>query len=88
VSSELGRTLTARGRRSAPFAAGLVAGLLVAGLLVPFVRGHGTTVVTGGTSASAANALDEGSRAAADGQGGGTGADGSPGSVGDRKSVV
>jgi ABC-type branched-subunit amino acid transport system substrate-binding protein len=78
VSSELGRTLTARGKRGAPFAAGVVAGLLVAGLLVPFVRGHGTTVVTGGASASPANALDQGSAAAINGQAGGTAGDGTP----------
>jgi len=56
VSSELGRTLTARGKRSAPFAAGVVAGLLVAGLLVPLLRGGGTTVVTGGAAAGAIGA--------------------------------
>ena len=73
VSSERGRRLTARSRRGAPFAAGLIAGLLLAGLLVPLIHGRTTTVVDAG---SAGTGLDPSALPAASGDPGSTASDG------------
>jgi ABC-type branched-subunit amino acid transport system substrate-binding protein len=78
---ELGKGPARQARQVAPFAAGLIAGLLLAGLLVPLVHRSGTSVIDAGTGAASSGTSGQGGSAGVD-QAGGGGAAGGNGATG------